>query len=140
MLPGYAQMKLHRPNAAALFGVAEVFTIGMSRKAALDLRQARRGARDSVPLTYETDAVTGLPVIDTLTGRPKVKAYAPNRFTPERVRARKTHYEDWIAAIVFNHLISGADAYVAANLWDLPVNIGAGLGARRASVIATVAW
>jgi hypothetical protein len=26
--------------------------------------------------------------------------------------------------ILFNHLFSGADAYVAANLWDLPQHIG----------------
>ena len=40
--------------------------------------------------------------------------------TPRRVRARRTHYEDWLAVLVFNHLIAGADAYVAAQLWDLP--------------------
>jgi hypothetical protein len=31
--------------------------------------------------------------------------------------------EDWIAFIIANHLFSGADAYVAAHLWDLPTQI-----------------
>ena len=46
-------------------------------------------------------------------GRRSVAGLLP----PERV-------EDWVAAIVFNHLFSGADAYVAANLWDFNAHIG----------------
>jgi hypothetical protein len=39
------------------------------------------------------------------------------------VNARKLHLEDWVAALLFNHLLAGADAYVAANLWDLPARV-----------------
>ena len=28
-----------------------------------------------------------------------------------------------MALLIFNHLFSGADAYVAAHLWDLPANV-----------------
>jgi hypothetical protein len=31
--------------------------------------------------------------------------------------------EDWVAVLFFNHLFSGADAYVAALLWDLPEKV-----------------
>ena len=36
------------------------------------------------------------------------------------MRTRRLHYEDWIAVLIFNHLFAGADAFVAAQLWDLP--------------------
>ena len=60
--------------------------------------------------------------------------------TDDRIKARRTHYEDWIAAIVFNHLFSGADAYVAANLWDFKANIGVVAAPRGAGVRATLAF
>ena len=28
-----------------------------------------------------------------------------------------------MALLIFNHLFSGADAFVAAQLWDLPANV-----------------
>ena len=39
------------------------------------------------------------------------------------MHARQLHVEDWVAVILFNHLFSGADAFVAANLWDLPAEM-----------------
>ena len=56
--------------------------------------------------------------------------------------ARKTHVEDWEAALVFNHLISAADAFVAAQLWDLPAHSGrmAMLDDGRMFYGATVYW
>jgi hypothetical protein len=53
-----------------------------------------------------------------------VAEFARNRYDAERVRARRTHFEDWIAFLIFNHLFSGADAFVSAQLWDLPTEIG----------------
>jgi hypothetical protein len=38
-------------------------------------------------------------------------------------RSRKLHVEDWTAAIIFNHLIAGADAFVGAQLWDVPTRV-----------------
>ncbi len=141
LLPGYAQFRLERPNAAALFGTAEVLSIGMARKAALDLREARRGARDSVVLTWQVNPATGAILVDSITGKPRPATFERNRNTPQRIAARRTHYEDWIAAILFNHLISGADAYVAANLWDFPVNVKGGVSAMgTAQILATIQW
>ena len=64
--------------------------------------------------------------------------YIASRFIPDRVKARRTHYEDWIAAILFNHLFSGADAYVAANLWDFKANIGVVATPNSAGVYASL--
>lgn len=113
LLPGFAQSRLNRPTASILFAVGEVLSIGMARKAALDLREARAARSDSIPTGFSADTVTG---VITATG------YTQNRLVA-RIGARRTHYEDWLAAIIFNHIISAADAYVAANLWDFKPNV-----------------
>jgi hypothetical protein len=128
-LPGYGQTRLDRPRAAMLFSVAEVLSVGMAMKAQQDLREAKRIGLDSVPGTF------------TLTGGNQTPAtFLRGRFNADRLSARRTHYEDWIAAIVFNHLLSGADAYVAANLWDFGPNIRGTASASGILVSATLSW
>ena len=138
LLPGYAQTVFGRDRAAMLFTIIEVGAIGMARKSALDLAEARALAHDSVVATYKIDPTTGLAVTDPKTGLPVPDTWIASRYTPDRIKARRTHYEDWIAAIIFNHLFSGADAYVAANLWDFKTNIGAVSSARSLTVYASV--
>ena len=138
VLPGYAQTVFGRPKAAMLFAVVEIGAIGMARKASQNLREAKAFVRDSVVETYKIDPLTGRAELDPATGQPVPATYVASRFTPDRVRARRTHYEDWIAAIVFNHLISGADAYVAANLWDFRANVNLTSVAGTTTLIATV--
>jgi hypothetical protein len=138
LLPGYAQTVFGRDRAAMLFTVVEIGSIGMARKAALDLAEAKGMPRDSVVATYQIDPVTGLAVLDPKTGLPIPETWVTNRYTADRVKARRTHYEDWIAAIIFNHLFSGADAYVAANLWDFRTNIGVVVAPGSAGVYASL--
>jgi hypothetical protein len=138
ILPGYAQSVFGRDHAAMLFAIIEIGSIGMARKSAQDLAEARGLAHDSVVATYKIDPVTGVAVIDPKTGLPVPDTWIASRYTPDRIKARRTHYEDWIAAIIFNHLFSGADAYVAANLWDFKANIGAVSSARSVTVYASV--
>jgi len=138
LIPGYAQNVFGRDRASMLFAVIEVGAIGMARKAALDLAEAKTLAGDSVVATYKIDPNTGIAEIDPKTGLPIPDTYIASRFTPDRVKARRTHYEDWVAAIVFNHLFSGADAYVAANLWDFKANIGVVATPRSAGVYASL--
>ena len=138
VLPGYGQAVFGRQRAAMLFAVVEIGALGMARKAAQSLAEAKAFARDSVVDTYEIDPVTGLAALDPVTGQPIPETFTASRFTADRVRARRTHYEDWIAAIVFNHLIAGADAYVAANLWDFRTSVTATATPRSTTVIATV--
>jgi hypothetical protein len=123
-LPGYAQNVFGRDKAAMIFTIVEIGSLGMARKAAQDLAEAKSLARDSVVATYKIDPSTGLAIVDPKTGLPVPDTWIASRFTPDRLKARRTHYEDWIAAIIFNHLFSGADAYVAANLWDFRANVG----------------
>jgi hypothetical protein len=138
LIPGYAQTVFGRDRAAMLFTIIEIGSIGMARKSALDLAEARALAHDSVVATYKIDPTTGLAITDPKTGLPIPDTWIASRYTPDRIKARRTHYEDWIAAIIFNHLFSGADAYVAANLWDFKTNIGAVSSARSVTVYASV--
>jgi hypothetical protein len=127
--PGYAQSALGRPNAAALFILSEAIVVLMVRETAAELREARRFEGDSVPL-YFINPTTGSP--DTI--------YQAARYPAELVRARRAHFEDWIAALVANHLIAAADAFVAAHLWDVPVQVGLLRVARGAAVLARYRW
>ena len=138
ILPGSAQIVFGRNKSAMLYTVIEIGSIGMARKAALDLAEAKGLPHDSVVATYKIDPSTGIAAIDPKTGLPIPETWIASRYTPDRIRARRTHYEDWIAAIIFNHLFSGADAYVAANLWDFRTNIGVVATHRSARIYASV--
>ncbi|MGH7605661.1 MAG: hypothetical protein ACRENK_16910 [Gemmatimonadaceae bacterium] len=138
LLPGYAQTVFGRDKAAMIFTVVEIGAIGMARKSAQDLAEAKGLAHDSVVATYKTDPSTGIAIKDPTTGLPIPDTWIASRFTPDRIKARRTHYEDWIATIIFNHLFSGADAYVAANLWDFRANVGAVSSERSVTVYASI--
>jgi hypothetical protein len=123
LLPGWGQSSLRRSTAATLFSAAEIGALYMVGKSRADLQRAKalRGL-DSVTVGDPSlgEAVTRIPAV-----------------TIGLVNARKLHLEDWIAVWAFNHLLAGADAYVAANLWDLPARVsiqhtpaGPGLGAQ----------
>ena len=140
IIPGSGQVAMNRSVAAGVYAFVEFAAIGMARKSALDLRQARRAPADSTVVRYERDPLTGELVLDPETGQP-----VPAEFTISdvggRVRARKQHLEDWIALLIFNHLFSAADAYVAAHLWDFPASVGATVApGREARVTASIAW
>ncbi len=130
LLPGYSQAKLNHPTSSIVFAVAEILSIGMARKSALDLREARTARQDSIPTGF---------VADTIAGTITATGYTQNRLVA-RIGARRTHYEDWLAAIIFNHVISGADAYVSANLWDFNANIGVAPTRNGAALAASVAF
>ena len=38
----------------------------------------------------------------------------------DKVDAKRQEVQDWVVLLVFNHLLAGAEAYVAAQLWDFP--------------------
>jgi hypothetical protein len=127
--PGYAQSVLGRPNAAAFFILTEAIGLLMVRESAIELREARRLQDDSVALHF-VDPLTGVP--DTV--------YRPARYPEALVRARRAHLEDWIAALVANHLIAAADAFVAAHLWEVPVRVGLRRAAGGAVLAARYRW
>jgi len=56
------------------------------------------------------------------------------------IEAKEQEREDWITLLLFNHLLSGVEAYVAAHLWDFPADLQlqAGPGDYSASVTVPV--
>lgn len=137
LLPGAGQAKLDRATAGGMFFLIEAVGLALVHRSAEDLRIARSFAGDSMPLRYVTDPVTGLPA-RTSNGGLQVAEWSVPRYTEAYVRTRRLHYEDWLAVLVFNHLFAGADAFVAAQLWDLPVRIGVTPTATGARVSASL--
>jgi hypothetical protein len=129
VIPGLAQAKLGRNKAAATMLAVEAMAIAMIRESAADVREARRMSGDSVVTSYSLDG----------NGNP-VPIYTGRRFDTQYVHSRQSHVEDWVAFLVANHLFSGADAFVAANLWDVPAQLSIRVTPDRASVGAKLTW
>lgn len=122
LFPGAGQAQLDRPYAGGVFLLVEAISLAMLHRSSEDLQLARSFRGDSMPSRYQVDATTGLAARDTL-GNPIVAAWDVPRYTDTFVRTRRLHLEDWMAVLIFNHLFAGADAYVAAQLWDLPSKV-----------------
>ena len=122
-VPGLGQSRLGRQLPGAIYAGVEVMSVVMILKAQNDLRIARRHANAIIVNEYRVDPATGAPLRDEQ-GRFVPLDTVPNRFDAERVDARRTQVEDWIAVLIFNHLFAGADAFVASLLWDLPARVG----------------
>ena len=130
LVPGYGQAILGRHKAAAAMLVIEAMAIAMIRESAADVREARRMSGDTVVVTYVDGAGAAL-TNPTLVTR---------RFDPQYVHVRQSHVEDWVAFLLANHLFSGADAFVAANLWELPAELSIRVAPGGATVGASLAW
>ena len=113
LLPGYAQSRLERGSSGALFAGVEMAVLAMLRRSVADVREVRRQRTDTLPGDF-TIGPDG-----TVRGTGGV----PPRFPATMEASRQLHVEDWTAALVFNHLIAGADAFVAAQLWDVPTRV-----------------
>lgn len=113
-LPGLAQSRLQRTTSGALFAGVEMAAVAMLRRSMSDVREVRRQGTDTVPGGFTVNPATG--ELSPMLG-------VPPRFDVALERTRKLHVEDWIAAIAFNHLISAADAFVSAQLWDIPTRV-----------------
>jgi hypothetical protein len=121
LVPGLGQAALNRSTGLIFAGV-EALALAMYGKTRHDLAVARSFASDSAPLTYVIDPGTGVVQRDS-TGALMVATWSTSRFNDARVRARRSHVEDVAAVIIFNHLFSGIDAFVAAQLWKLPAQV-----------------
>jgi len=134
-LPGLGQSRLNRPTAGGVYFTAEAVWHAMLGKAAHDLRVAKAHEADVIVQRYRVNDVTGSPVLDSGrfvpldTLRSKYAEPIPSGSAAtgqeqrSRVKARRLHFEDWIAMIAFTHLFSAADAYVSSHLWDLPAQV-----------------
>ncbi len=43
----------------------------------------------------------------------------------ERIEDKRSERQDWLVLMAFNHLMSGLEAYVSANLYDFPGDLNA---------------
>ena len=114
--PGTGQSILSRPTAGSIFIAAEAGTLGMIAKSVYDLRAARAIVHDSVVIGYTapTDGTAPAPIFHRTAGALRAQT---------RIPARRAHVEDWVTILIVNHFLSGAEAYVAANLWDVPTDV-----------------
>ena len=121
-VPGLGQSRLGRQLPGAVYFSVEAMSIVMLLKARNDLRIARSQASIRIVNSYRVDPATGSPLLEN--GQFVPLDTVPRRFDIDRVDARRTQVEDWIAVLAFNHLFAGADAFVASLLWDLPARVG----------------
>jgi hypothetical protein len=129
LLPGSAQSILGRHKAGAAFVFVEALTLGMIRESAADVHEARRLAGDSTVISYVDNSGNALIL------------KAPRQFDDTYIQAREAHVEDWIALLVANHLFAGADAFVAAHLWDVPARLAVRMLPRGgATISASLSW
>src|SRR5688500_12037700 len=122
IVPGLGQAALDRGTAGGIFVSLEALSLLMTIKSKRDLRVARRLETDSV--FFEIDGADTV-FVNHLAGR---------------VRARKQHVEDWIALLIFNPLFAAADAFVAAQLWDVTARVSVQRDGDRTRLTATVRW
>ena len=131
LAPGYSQSILRRHKAAAIMLFVEAMSVTMIRESAGDVHEARRMQGDTVVVYSYVDANGGLSTQPTTIRR---------RFDKEYVKARQSHVEDWIALLIANHLFAGADAYVAANLWDVPAQLSVRPTPNGPALVASLSW
>ena len=115
ILPGLGQSRLDRGSSGALFAAVELSAVVMVRRSFADLREARRYRADTLPTNFNVGPSGSLTPVERVAGR----------YDADLVRTRQLHVEDWLAVLAFNHLFAGADAFVAAQLWDIPVRMTA---------------
>ena len=129
LLPGFGQSRLDRGTSGALFASVELAAMVMVRRSGMDLREARRYQIDTLPAEYRV-AGSAVEKNGTFT----------NQFTRDLVRTRRLHVEAWLAALAFNHLFAGADAFVSAQLWNVPVELSAIPRPSGAVFVATIRY
>ena len=129
-IPGLGQARLDRGTAGALFAAVELGSWAMVRKSGSDLRVARRYSEDSLPNNYSVGADGKITKVETFV----------SEFPVDLISTRRLHREDWFAALIFNHLISGADAFVAAQLWDVNRKVSVKPYRDGAALVATIKW
>jgi hypothetical protein len=56
------------------------------------------------------------------------------------VNARRKHLEDYYALLIANHLLAGAEAFVSAQLWDLPDHVSFKVLPFGALLSASIPW
>ncbi len=126
-LPGLGQLALGRPRIATAFGLIEAASLFMTVKSRHNLGVAKRMGIDSIVVGVDSSVIP-----------PRlIKAASP--WVPI-VHSRRQQVEDWTALLIFNHFISGAEAFVSAHLWDLPAHVSLVPSPRGLTLAASTVW
>lgn len=136
MLPGLGQSRLDRGSSGALFAAVELSALVMVRRSAAGLREARRFRNDTVFTSFAVGP-DGKIIVGP-DGKPQGTGPIVGRYDADLVRTRRLHVEDWLAVIAFNHLFAGADAFVSAQLWDIPLQVSAAPSMNGPLFVATL--
>jgi hypothetical protein len=56
------------------------------------------------------------------------------------IGSRQQAVEDWKVLIIFNHLLAAADAFVAAHLWNVPIEVGRSPSNKQTLIGTHVTW
>jgi hypothetical protein len=120
IVPGWGQASLDRGTAGAIFVTIEVMSVAMLQESKSQLHAAQRAQKDSV-------------------WDPANSVYLPNPLAAV-IGPRKQAVEDWTILIIFNHLISAADAFVAAHLWNVPIEIHGSPASKQAAISTSLKW
>lgn len=67
----------------------------------------------------------GLTLTMTLKASSQLRYMRANAADSAAVNAKKQEVQDWAVLLAFNHLFAGAEAFVSAQLWDFPTELGA---------------
>jgi len=97
VLPGWGQAALGRRGAGGVFVFFEGLTLTMWVKSMHQQDYLERSGYDP----------------------------ADDRAEDDKLKSKEAEVEDWLVLLAFNHLLAGLEAYVAANLWDFPVDLEA---------------
>jgi hypothetical protein len=118
LVPGWGQASLHRSTAGVIFVSVEAISLGMLAQSKSELKAAQRFAGDSIW---------------------NGSGFIPNPLA-QVVGKRELAVQDWTVLLIFNHLISAADAFVAAQLWNVPIELGASPAQKSASIGTHIKW
>jgi hypothetical protein len=138
-LPGLGQARLRRQVPGAFYATLEAVSFAMLYKTRYELGVAKARAADVVVNRYRVDPATGAPLLDDDGGFVPLDSLE-NHFNEALVNARRSQFEDWVTLIVFNHLFSGADAFVASLLWDVPARVGFRPAPFGRGIGLTISW
>jgi hypothetical protein len=129
VLPGLGQSRLDRGTSGALFATIELAALTMVRRSRAELNEAMRFHVDTLASDF----------LVTATGLTKTGSFSGS-YPSDLIQTRRLHVEDWIATMAFNHLFAGADAFVAAQLWDVPVSVAASPSRDGVTLVASIRW
>ena len=126
------------PAVPRVLAAGELEILGLLPNASNHTFLARAHQKDSLVVSYALDS-TGAVQRDSL-GRLVGATYAPNRYASERVAARRKHLEDYYALLIANHLLAGAEAFVSAQLWDVPEHVSIRALPFGPALVASFRW